>query len=61
MPIVWHAFGYAYPVLFPSAPFLEVAVADPRDIACMKISALASRGTKRDFVDLYVAEIPNVL
>lgn len=47
--------GYAYPVLFPYANFLEVAVADPQDIACMKISAIASRGTKRDFVDLYVA------
>ena len=46
--------GYAYPVLFPVNRFLEVAVADPRDIACMKVSAIASRGTKRDFVDLYV-------
>ena len=45
--------GYAYPVLFPTSPFLDVAVADPRDIACMKVSAVASRGTKRDFVDLY--------
>ena len=47
--------GYAYPVLFPIAQFLGVAVADPRDIACMKISAIASRGMKRDFVDLYAA------
>lgn len=46
--------GYAYPVLYPPALFLEVAVADPRDIACMKLSAIVSRGTKRDFVDLYV-------
>lgn len=46
--------GYAYPVLFPSTSFLGVAIADPRDIACMKVSAIASRGTKRDFVDLYV-------
>jgi hypothetical protein len=46
--------GYAYPVLFPTNLFLEVAVADPRDIACMKVSAIASRGTKRDFVDLYL-------
>jgi hypothetical protein len=45
--------GYAYPVLFPSNRFLDVAIADPRDIACMKVSAIASRGTKRDFVDLY--------
>jgi len=47
--------GYTYPLLFPTARFLDVAVADPRDIACMKISAIASRGTKRDFIDLYVA------
>lgn len=32
-----------------------LAVADPRDIACMKVSAIASRSTKRDFVDLYVS------
>ena len=47
--------GYAYPMLFPVTKFEEVAVADARDIACMKISAIASRGTRRDFVDLYVA------
>lgn len=46
--------AYAYPVLFPFTQFLGANVADPRDIACMKISAMASRGTKRDFVDLYV-------
>ena len=47
--------GYAYPLLFPTVPFLDVAIADPRDIACMKVTAIASRGTKRDFVDLYTA------
>jgi len=47
--------GYVYPVLFPFIRFLDVAVADPRDIACMKLSAIAGRGTKRDFVDLYVS------
>ena len=47
--------GYTYPVLFPEVRFLEVAVADLRDIACMKVSAIASRGTKRDFIDLYVS------
>ncbi len=46
--------GYPYPVLFPQAQFMDVAIADPRDIACMKVSAVAGRGTKRDFVDLYV-------
>ena len=57
--------GYAYPALFPFLRFLDVAVADPRDIACMKVSAIASRGTKRDFVDLYVSarrfELANIL
>jgi len=47
--------GSVYPALFPFARFLDVAVADPRDIACMKMSAIAGRGTKRDFVDLYVS------
>ena len=47
--------GYYYPLLFPLLPFRNVLVADPRDIACMKISAIAGRGTRRDFIDLYVA------
>ena len=47
--------GYVYPVLFPLAPFVGVPVADPNDIACMKISAITSRGSKRDFVDLFAA------
>lgn len=47
--------GYRYPLLFPRLRFLDVAVAEPRDIACMKINAIASRGTKRDFVDLHEA------
>ncbi len=46
--------GYQYPLLFPLHEFDGLAVADERDIACMKISALASRGSRRDFVDLYV-------
>lgn len=45
--------AFVYPLLFPCEAFLDVQVADPRDIACMKVSAIASRGTKRDFVDLY--------
>jgi hypothetical protein len=45
--------AYPYRVLFPFAAFLGVNVAEPRDIACMKLTAIASRGTRRDFVDLY--------
>ena len=46
--------GYAYPLLFPLLEFEGLSVADERDIACMKLSALASRGSRRDFVDLYI-------
>lgn len=46
--------GYPYPLLFPCETCLGVPVADPRDISCMKISAIASRGTKRDFIDLWI-------
>jgi hypothetical protein len=46
--------GYRYPVLFSFGSFMGIQVADPRDIACMKISAIAGRGSRRDFVDLYV-------
>jgi hypothetical protein len=45
--------GYAYPLLAPLGKLAGVSVADPIDIACMKISAISSRGTRRDFVDLY--------
>ncbi|HEX9724464.1 MAG TPA: nucleotidyl transferase AbiEii/AbiGii toxin family protein [Vicinamibacteria bacterium] len=45
--------GYPYPVLFSLDSYSGIPVADPRDIACMKISAISSRGTRRDFTDLY--------
>ena len=45
--------GYSYPLLFPVNEFNRVKVADVRDIACMKIDAISSRGAKRDFIDLY--------
>ena len=44
---------YHYALLFACEPFHEVKIADPRDIGCMKISAIAGRGTKRDFIDLH--------
>ena len=46
--------GYHYPILFPFLSFDGISIADPRDISAMKLSALASRGAKRDFVDIYV-------
>jgi hypothetical protein len=47
--------GYAHRLLFQPQLFQGVNVAEGRDIACMKISAIAGRGTKRDFVDFYSA------
>lgn len=46
-------FYYKYPLLYAAKKFGMVNVTDVRDIAAMKIAAIASRGTKRDFVDLY--------
>jgi len=46
-------FFYNYPLLFKTNDFLGVAIADVKDIAAMKIAAIADRGTKRDFIDLY--------
>ncbi|MEK9151396.1 MAG: nucleotidyl transferase AbiEii/AbiGii toxin family protein [Patescibacteria group bacterium] len=44
---------YEYPLLFPLVDFGGVRLADERDIACMKIDAVSSRGSKKDFIDIY--------
>lgn len=44
---------FPYPLLFPLARLDALAVSDPRDIACTKVNAIATRGSRRDFVDLY--------
>lgn len=45
---------YPYPLLDEQVLFAGVSVASLRDIALMKLSAIAGRGTRRDFMDLYV-------
>jgi len=45
--------SYDYPILFSPKNILGIKVADIKDIACMKLAAISSRGTKRDFVDLF--------
>lgn len=47
-------FYYKYPLLFPTIDFNDVKLADPRDIAAMKVASVMDRGTKKDFIDLYV-------
>lgn len=41
------------PLLFPPVPYRGLDLADPRDIAVMKLVAIGGRGSRRDFVDLY--------
>lgn len=47
-------FGYEYARLFPTIPFEGIPLADPRDIAAMKILAISQRCTKKDFIDLFI-------
>ncbi len=46
-------FHYEYPLLRPLKKFGMINIVDIYDIAAMKISAISSRGVKRDFVDIY--------
>lgn len=41
------------PLLFTGLAYRGVTIADPRDIAVMKIVAVGGRGSRKDFVDLY--------
>ncbi|MEQ1897763.1 MAG: nucleotidyl transferase AbiEii/AbiGii toxin family protein [Vicinamibacterales bacterium] len=45
---------YPFPPLFPLHNYTPLAVHDPRDIACMKVQAISTRGARRDFVDLFI-------
>jgi hypothetical protein len=44
---------YKYPLIESTENFQETPIASLADIACMKLSAVSSRGSKKDFVDLY--------
>jgi len=46
-------FRYDYKLLFPLLDFENIKIADERDIAAMKIDAVSSRGSRKDFVDIY--------
>ncbi len=45
--------AYRYPLLAPPIHSLGCKLASLGDIACMKLSTIADRGARRDFVDLY--------
>ncbi len=44
---------YPYRLLGCLLAYNSLKLADPRDIACMKLQAVANRGSKKDFFDLY--------
>ncbi|MAF20643.1 MAG: hypothetical protein CMI55_03100 [Parcubacteria group bacterium] len=45
--------NYPYKLLFPLIDWQKIKLADKRDIACMKLNAISSRGSKKDFIDLF--------
>lgn len=47
-------FSYQYPLITPTTEFEGIRLASKEDIAAMKLAAIADRGLKRDFIDLFV-------
>jgi len=45
--------SYPYPLYFPLLELDGRLLADERDIAAMKLSAIAGRGAKKDFIDVF--------
>ncbi len=41
------------PLLFSGTAYRGLVIADPRDIAVMKVVAIGGRGSRKDFVDLF--------
>ena len=47
-------FSVPDPFLFPGRPYAFFNLADLRDVALMKLAAISGRGSRKDFIDLYV-------
>lgn len=45
--------GMEAPLVYPAIPYRGLILADPRDIAVMKVVAIGGRGSRKDFIDLY--------
>lgn len=45
--------NYSYPWLSPPILSNDIKLANTKDIAAMKLSAITGRGTKKDFIDLF--------
>ncbi|MCK4338967.1 MAG: nucleotidyl transferase AbiEii/AbiGii toxin family protein [Candidatus Cloacimonetes bacterium] len=46
-------FYYEYPILYQPKKLGKINILDIPNITAMKIAAISSRGTKRDFIDLF--------
>jgi hypothetical protein len=53
-PVALRFFWYPYPLVDPLAACAGFAVASAVDLGLMKLGALISRGTRRDFVELHL-------
>jgi hypothetical protein len=42
-----------YPILYPTVEIEEIRLLDIKDVAAMKLKAIAQRGSKKDFYDIY--------
>ena len=53
---------YRYPLLKPAIawPTFECSIASLDDLACMKLLAVAQRGLRKDFVDVYALGLEHV-
>lgn len=46
-------FHYPYPVLYDFIDYKNIDLADLKDIALMKLTAISGRGARKDFIDLF--------
>ena len=46
-------FVYPYQLLDKTENYHDIQISSIRDLACMKLESISSRGAKRDFIDLY--------
>jgi len=46
--------GYPYPLLEPLVDYEEIKLSSVLDVACTKLQTIGARGSKKDFLDMFV-------
>jgi hypothetical protein len=54
MNVKFSYFLYDYPLIGTTTTYEDIAIADMKDIAAMKLVAITGRSTKKDYIDLYI-------